>query len=92
MAQMSSYLHVLVIKLNTTLPIIVKNAIKMRIMLELSIDDGHFQVFLILCLLLLSSGKYRFNQLYPLTPLIDELDACTGLSRKLRLSGDTWNP
>ena len=71
MSQQSSDLHGVVIKLNTTKPIIVYNAMKMRIILEFSAEDGQFQVFLILSFVLLSSGKYRFNQVYPLTPLMD---------------------
>ena len=42
--------------------------------------------------MLLSIEKYRFNQIRPLNPLIDKLDACKMLSTKLRLSGDTWKP
>ena len=92
MDQISSYLHGLGIKLNTTQPIIVYNSIKMRIMIKLSLEESQFQVLFILSLVLLSSGKYRFNQIYPLTPLIYKLDACTMLSIKIRLSVDTCKP
>ena len=51
-----------------------------------------FLVLFILCLVLLSAGKYRFNQLYPLTPMMDKLDTFTRMSRKLRLSGDIRKP
>ena len=64
----------------------------MRIMLEFSTEDGQFQVLYILCLVLLSPGNYILNQLYNLTPLMEKLDARTKMSRKLRLSGDTWKP
>ena len=59
--QISSYLHGVVIKFNATQPIIIWNAIKMRIILELSIEDGQFQVLFILSLMLLYAEKYRFN-------------------------------
>ena len=64
----------------------------MWIMIELSTEDGQFQVLFILCLVLLSSGKYISNQLQTLNPLMKKLDACKRLSRKLRLSGYTWKP
>ena len=92
MAQISSDLHGVGIKLKTTQPIIFYNVIKMCIVLELSTEDGQFQVLYILCLVFLSAGKYIFNQLQHLTSLMDKLDACTRLSIKIRLSGDTWNP
>ena len=44
-------------------------------MLELSTEDGQFQELFILCLVLLSSWKYRFNQIQPLNPPIEKLDA-----------------
>ena len=90
--QMSSELHVVGINFNTTRPRIVYNSIKVRIMLELSTEDGHFQLFFILCLVLLSSRNYIFNQIYPLNPIMEKLDSCARLSRKLRLSRDTCNP
>ena len=34
--------------------------------------------------MLLSAGKYRFIQIQPQTPMIEKLDTCTSLSRKLR--------
>ena len=43
--------------------IIVWNFIKMRIMTEFSTEDGQYRVLYIICLVLLSAGKYRFNQL-----------------------------
>ena len=92
MDQISSGLHGSGIKLKTTQPIISWNIINMRIIPELSIEDGQYQVLYILCLVLLSSGKYRFNQLYNLTPLMEKLDACTNLHRKKTLYGDTWKP
>ena len=49
---------------------------------------GIFIVFLVL----LYDGKYRFNQLWPLNPLMDKLYSCTNMSRKMRLSRDTWKP
>ena len=63
MAQIKSDLFGVVIKLNNTQPRTVLNATNMRIMLELSIEDGQCQVFFILCLVLLFSGEYIFNQL-----------------------------
>ena len=64
----------------------------MRIMLELSTEDGQFRVLLILSLALLSDINYTFKQIQPLNPLMDKLYACTRLTRKLRMSGDTWKP
>ena len=61
-------------------------------MLELSTEDGQFQLLCMLSLALLSDVEYIFNQLYPLNPIMEKLDARTGISRKLRLSGDTWKP
>ena len=58
-----------------------QNSIKMWIVLELSTEDGHFQVFIIICLVLLSAENYIFNQLYTMTSLMDKLDACTRLSK-----------
>ena len=63
MDKMSSDLHGVVIKFNNTKPSIVYNNIKMRIMLDLSTEDGQFQVLFILCLEFLSVGNYRFNKL-----------------------------
>ena len=63
MAQMSSDLHGMGTKLKTKQPNFFKNAINMRIMLELSTEDGQFQVLYILCLMLLYAGKYIFNQI-----------------------------
>ena len=56
-----SYLHGVGIKLKTTQPIIIYNAIKMRIMVKVSTEDNQFQVLFVLSLVLLSDGKYRFN-------------------------------
>ena len=64
----------------------------MSIMLELLTWDDQFQELFILYLAFMSSGKYRFNQLWPLTLLMDKLDACSILSRKLRLYNDTRKP
>ena len=69
---MSSYLHELGITLKTTQPRTVWNVIKMRINLEISTENGQFQLFVIICLVLLYDVNYRFNQLYPLTPLMDK--------------------
>ena len=60
---MSSDLHGVGIKLNTTKPRIVYKYINMWIMLEFSTEDGQFQVLFILSLALLSDVKYIFNQL-----------------------------
>ena len=90
MAQIPSDLHGVGIKLNITQPRIVYNVIKIRIMLEFWIEDGQFQVLFILSLALISIVKYRFNQLWTLTPLMEKLDACTSVSRKLRLYSNTW--
>ena len=43
----------------------------MQIMLEFSTEDGQFQVFYILWLVLMSDVKYIFNQIEPLNPLMD---------------------
>ena len=83
--QISTGLHSVGIKLNTTQPRIVYNDTNMRIMIELSIEEGCSQVLYIPCLVLLSAGKYRFNQIQPLTPLIYKLDACKRLSIKQRV-------
>ena len=90
MDQILSYLHGVVIKWKTTQPIIVYNAIKMRIMLELLTEYGQFQVLFVLSLALLSAGKYGFNQLWPLTRPMDKLYACTSLSKRISLFEDTW--
>ena len=63
MDEMSSDLHGVEMKLRTTQPRIVWNVIKIQIMLELSTEDGQFRVLYILCLVLLSDGKYRFDQI-----------------------------
>ena len=63
MDQMSSDLHGVGIKLNTTQPRFFLNAINMRIMQESSTERGQFKVFLIILLVLLPSGKYIFDQL-----------------------------
>ena len=64
----------------------------MRIMLELLTEDGQFQVLLILFLALTYGGNYRLNHMWPLNPLMEKLDECTRLSRKLRQSGATRKP
>ena len=61
--QISSDLHVVGIKLNTSQPRVVYNDINMRIMIELSTKDGQFQLFFILYLVFLSDGKYILNQI-----------------------------
>ena len=61
MYQILSYLHGVGIKLKTTQPIIIYNAIKMRIMVKVSTEDNQFQVLFVLSLVLLSDGKYGFN-------------------------------
>ena len=76
MDQMSADLHGVVIKLKTTQPKIVYNAIKMQIMLKFLTEDGQLQVFFIILLVFLSTGKPGFNQMWPLTPLIDKFYAC----------------
>ena len=88
--QMSSGLHRLEIKLKTTQHKISQNTIKMHIIPEFSTEDGQFRVLSIIYLVFISSGKYRFSQLQHLIPLMDKLDACTNLLRKLKFSGDTW--
>ena len=89
---MSSDLHIRVLKLKTTQPIIVYNSINMFIMLEFLTEDGLFQILFILFLDLMFVLKYRFNQIWTLTPLMDKLDTCIRLSIKLRLSGNIWKP
>ena len=64
----------------------------MRIMPELSTEDGQLQVLFILFLVFMSAGKYIFNQPQPLTPLMDKLDAFTRTLRKIRLFGNIWKP
>ena len=90
MDQMSSGLHGVDIKLKTTQHRILYNIIKMQIIPEFSTEYGQFQVLYILYLVLLSDGKYRFNQIYNLTPRMEKLDACTKLLRNINLSADTW--
>ena len=90
MDKMSSGSHGMEIKLKTTQPKILQNVIRMRIMLEFSIEDVQFRVLFTLYLVLLSSGKYRFSQIQHLIPPTEKLYACTKLLRKLKLSGDTW--
>ena len=87
---MLSDLHGVGIKLKTTQLRVVWNTIKIRIVIEFSTEYGQFWVLFILSLVLLSSLNFRFNQLYPLTPLMEKLDAFTRLSIKLRISGETW--
>ena len=58
-------------------------------MIEFSTEYAQFQVLLILSLVLMSAGKCIFNQIYPLTLLMDKIDAFTRLSIKLRLYGYT---
>ena len=70
--------------------IIVYKSINMQIILEFSTEDGQFQLLFILSLTFLPNVKYKFNQIQPLNSLMEKLGACTRLSRKLRLSGDTW--
>ena len=89
MAKILSDLHGVGIKLKTTQIRFFKNAINIQIMLESLTEDGQFQVLFTLYLMLLSAGKYRFNQIQPMTPLMDNLDKCTRLSRKIITSGDT---
>ena len=72
MAQMLSDLHGVVIKWNTTQPRTAYTTIKMSIILELSTEEGHFQVLSILCLLLIYTVKYIFNHLWHMTPLMDK--------------------
>ena len=91
MDQMSSGLNGAEIKFKTTQHRIVQNVIKMQIVLEFSTEDGQFRVLYILCLVLLYAGNYIFNQIQQFTPLMEKLDACTNLLRKLKLSVDTWN-
>ena len=91
-AQMLSYLREVGIKLKTTQPRLFKNTIKMWIILAFSTEDSQFQVLFILSLELMYAVKYRFNQLQPLTPLMEKLDTCTRITKKIRLSGDTWRP
>ena len=59
---------------------------------ELSTEDGQFKILFMLCLVSMYAGKCIFHQIYTMDPLMDKLDACTSLSRKIRLSGDTWKP
>ena len=92
MAQKFSDLHGVVIKWNTTQPRIVYNATNMRIVLELSTEYGQFKVLFILYLEFLYAENYRFNQMWPLTLLMDKIDAFTILSRKIMLSVDKWKP
>ena len=70
MDQISSDLHVVGTMLKTTQPRIFYNAIKISIILEFLTEDGRFQVLFFLFLVLLSAVKYRFNQLWPMNPLM----------------------
>ena len=79
MDQISSDLHEEGIKQNTTQPIIVQNDINMRFMIDFLTEDGQFQALFILFSALLPTGKYRFNHMQPLTPLIYKLHTCTRL-------------
>ena len=56
---------------------------------QLLTENGLFQAWLILFLEFQSTGKYIFDQMYPLTPIVDKLDICTRISGKIRQSGDT---
>ena len=49
-----------------------------------------FRALIILFLEFWSSGKYIFNHLQHLSPLMEKLDSCTRLSRKLSQSGAKW--
>ena len=42
--------------------------------------------------MLISDVMYRFNHLWYLSPLMDKLDSCTRLSRKLRIYRDICRP
>ena len=92
MAQMLSDLHGARIKWNTTYPRIFQNTTQMKIVLEVSTEDGQFQVLFILSLAFLNAGQYRSNHMWPLNPLMERLDACTNMSRRINLSGDTSYP
>ena len=81
MDQISPYLHGVGIKSNNTKPRIVQNATKKRIILELLTEDGWFQELFILFLVLKYLGKYRFNHMQPMTPLMDKLDAYKRLTK-----------
>ena len=67
-------------------------SVNICIMLEISTEDCQFQVLFILFFVFLFDGKYMFSHIKPMAPLVDKLDACASLSRKLRLCGDTWKP
>ena len=79
MDQISSDLHRVGIKFNTTQTRIVWNVIKIQIMPELSTEDGQFWLLYILCLVLLFSIKYLFNQLYNMTTVMGKLVASKNL-------------
>ena len=89
MDQISSELHGVLIKWKNTQPQKIHNAINMQIMLKLLKEYSLFQALFILFLVLLSDGKYRLNQVCNMNPLMDKLDACIRIPRKLRQSGDT---
>ena len=63
MDKISSGLHGVEIKLNTTQSITVWNVFRMQIIPELSSEDGQFQLLYILFLVLMASVKYRFKHL-----------------------------
>ena len=63
MYQMSSGLNRVEIRAKTTQHKIAYNVINMHTVPEFSTEDGQFWVLSILCLVFLSSGKYRFSQL-----------------------------
>ena len=92
MTQISTDIHVLGVNLNNKQPRIVYYSIQMQIMLKLLTEDGQLQLLFIILLALLSAINYISNQMWPLTPIMYNLYACTRLSRKLMLSGDTCNP
>ena len=58
MDKISSGLHGVEIKLNTTQSITVWNVFRMQIIPELSSEDGQFQLLYILFLVLMASEKY----------------------------------
>ena len=70
MDQMTSDLHGVVIKLKTVNSRIVYNTTQARIMQEVLTEDGTFQILFTLFLELQSSGKYGYNRLWPLDPLM----------------------
>ena len=63
MDQISSNLHVVGLKLKTTQPIIVWDAINKCIMIYLLTEDSQFQALFILLLASQAAGRYRYNHL-----------------------------